>query len=133
QVPANGEAEVAPEPPVFSSPTYIGPAVESPVAPAIESVIEPSAEPAIEQAEPELVAAVAEETFPSEPASEWELSKPLEAQGNLQTEVCEGMTDEGVAFPEIEEQISTQESSQEPEPVAAVAEEAFPSEPVREG
>ena len=62
-----------------------------------------STEPAIEQSEPELVAAVAEETFPSEPASEWELSKPLEAQGNLQTEVCEGMTDEGVAFPEIEE------------------------------
>ena len=116
QVPANGEAEVAPEPPVFSSPTYMGPAVESPVAPAIESVIEPSAEPAIEQAEPELVAAVAEETFPSEPASEWELSKPLEAQANLQTEVCEPTVAEAVAPSEVEEQISTQEWSPEPEP-----------------
>src|SRR5437016_11033095 len=81
QVPANGENEVAPEPPVFSSPTYI--------EPAVESVIEPSTGPAIEQAEPELVAVVAEETFPSEPASEWELSKPLETQANLQTEVWE--------------------------------------------
>ena len=124
QVPTNGETEVAPERLVFSSPTYIEPAVESPV--------EPSTEPAIEQAEPELVAAVAEETFPSEPASEWKLSKPLEAQANLQTEVCEPTTDEAVASSKIEEHISTQESSQEPEPVAAVAEEAFPSESVRE-
>ncbi len=132
RVPANGETEVAPEPPVFSSPRYIEPAVESPVAPAIESVIEPCTEPAIEQAEPELVAAVAEEAFPSEPASEWELSKPLEAQANLQTEVCEPTVPEAVAPSEVEDQISTQESSREPEPVAAVAEEAFPNEPVRE-
>jgi tetratricopeptide (TPR) repeat protein len=109
QVPANGETEVAPEPRVFSSPTYVEPAVESPVAPAIESVIEPSTEPAIEQAEPELVAAVAEETFPSEPAREWDLSKPLEAQANLQTEVCEPTVAEAVAPSEVEEQISTQE------------------------
>ncbi|PYM02885.1 MAG: hypothetical protein DMF19_01350 [Verrucomicrobia bacterium] len=108
QVPANGENEVAPEPPVFSSPTYI--------EPAVESVIEPSTGPAIEQAEPELVAVVAEETFPSEPASEWELSKPLETQANLQTEVCEPTTDEAAASSEIEEQISTQEWSPEPEP-----------------
>jgi tetratricopeptide (TPR) repeat protein len=124
QVSTNGKTEVAPERLVFSSPTYIEPAVESPV--------EPSTEPAIEQAEPELVAAVAEETFPSEPASESELSKPLEAQANLQTEVCEPTTDEAVASPEIEEHILTRESSQEPEPVAAVAEEAFPSESARE-
>src|SRR5207302_1201412 len=108
QVPANGENEVAPEPPVFSSPTYI--------EPAVESVIEPSTGPAIEQAEPELVAVVAEETFPSEPASEWELSKPLETQANLQTEVCEPTTDEAAAPSEVEEQISTQEWSPEPEP-----------------
>jgi tetratricopeptide (TPR) repeat protein len=117
QVPANGETEVAPEPRVFSSPTYVEPAVESPVTPAIESVIEPSTEPAIEQAEPELVAAVAEETFPSEPASEWDLSKPLEAQANLQTEVCEPTVAEAVAPSEVEEQISTQEWSPEPEPI----------------
>jgi len=127
QVPTNGETEVAPERLAFSSPTYIEPA-----EPAVKSPVEPSTEPAIEQAEPELVAAVAEETFPSEPASEWGLSKPTEAQANLQTEVCEPTTDEAVASSEIEEHISTQESSQEPEPVAAVAEEAFPSESVRE-
>jgi tetratricopeptide (TPR) repeat protein len=108
QVPTNGETEVAPERLVFSSPTYIEPAVESPV--------EPSTEPAIEQAEPELVAAVAEETFPSEPASEWKLSKPLEAQANLQTEVCEPTVAEAVAPSEVEEHISTQEWSPEPEP-----------------
>jgi len=127
QVPANGQTEIVPEPPAFPSPAYIEPTF----APGFESAIEPSTEPAIEQAEPELVAAVAEETFPSELASEWELSKPLEAQANLQTEVCEPTTDEAVASSEIEEHISTQES-QEPEPVAAVAEEAFPTESVRE-
>src|SRR5437899_277358 len=105
---ANGETEIASEPPASPSPTYIEPAVEPAVAAAVE--------PAIEQAEPEPVAAVAEETFPSEPVREWEMSEPVEAQASLQTEVCEPTTAEAVAPSEIEEQISTREWSPEPEP-----------------
>jgi len=109
QVPGNGETEIAPEPPAFPSPTY---------APAVESVIEPSIEPAIEQAEPEPMAAVAEETSPREPVREWEVSEPVEKQASvLETEVCEPTVAEAVAPSEIEEQISTQEWSPEPEPI----------------
>src|SRR5438132_13162337 len=92
QMPANGETEIAPEPPVFSSPTYV--------------------EPAIEQAEPEQVTAVAEDTFPSESVREWEVPEPVEVQASvLETEVCEPTVAEAVAPSEIEEQISTQEWS----------------------
>jgi len=124
QVPGNGETEIAPEPPAFPSPTY---------APAVESVIKSSIEPAIEQAEPEPMAAVAEETSPREPVREWEVSEPVETQASaLEMQVCEPTTAETAAPSEIEEQISTQEWSPEPEPVAAVAEETSPREPVRE-
>ena len=113
QVPANGETEIAPEPPAFPSPTYIEPTF----APGFESVIEPSIEPAIEQAEPEPVAAAAEKSVPSEPVRECDMSEPVEAQASvLQTEVCEPTVAEAVAPSEIEEQISTQEWSPEPEP-----------------
>src|SRR5438105_9570899 len=106
QVPGNGETEIAPEPPAFPSPTY---------APAVESVIEPSIEPAIEQAEPEPMAAVAEETSPREPVREWEVSEPVETQASaLEMQVCEPTTAETAAPSEIEEQISTQEWSPEP-------------------
>jgi tetratricopeptide (TPR) repeat protein len=133
RVPGNGETETAPEPRAFPSPTYIEPEVEAAVAPAVESVIEPSIEPAIEQAEPEPVAAVAEETFPKEPVRESEVSEPVEAQTSvLETEISEPSPPEAVASCEIEQQISTQEWSPEPEPVAAVAEETSPREPVRE-
>ena len=109
QVPGNGETEIAPEPPAFPSPTY---------APAVESLIEPSIEPAIEQAEPEPVAAVAEETSPREPVREWEVSEPVETQASvLETEICEPTVAAAVAPSEIEEQISTQEWSPEPEPI----------------
>ena len=114
QVPANGETEIAPAPPAFPSPTYI----ETTFARAVESVIEPSIEPAIEQAEPEPVAAAAEETSPREPGREWEVSEPVEAQASvLETEVCEPTVAEAVAPFEIEEQISTRESSPQPEPI----------------
>jgi len=113
QVPANGETEIAPEPPAFPSRTYIEPTF----APGFESVIEPSIEPAIEQAEPEPVAAAAEKSVPSEPVRECDMSEPVEAQASvLQTEVCEPTVAEAVAPSEIEEQISTQEWSPEPEP-----------------
>src|SRR5438067_3156708 len=116
QMPGNGETEVSPEAPAFPSPTY---------APAVESLIEPSIEPAIEQAEPEPMAAVAEETSPREPVREWEVSEPVETQASaLEMQVCEPTTAETAAPSEIEEQISTQEWSPEPEPVAAVPEEA---------
>jgi predicted Zn-dependent protease len=96
QMPANGETEVAPEPPVFPSPTFV--------------------EPAIEEAEP--VAAVAQETFPSEPVRQWEVSEPVEAQAPvLETEICEPVVAEVGAPSENEEQISTQEWSPEPEPI----------------
>ena len=119
QVPANGETEVAPEPPVFPSPTFV--------------------EPAIEKAEPEPVGAVVEETFPREPVRQWEVSEPVEAEAPvLETEVCEPVA-EVVAPSEIEEQISTQEWSPEPEPIeqgqpipyqtVVTAEIAAPEEP----
>ena len=109
QVPGNGETEIAPEAPAFPSPTY---------APAVESLIEPSIEPAIEQAEPEPVAAVAEETSPREPVREWEVSEPVETQASvLETKICEPTVAAAVAPSEIEEQISTQEWSPEPEPI----------------
>jgi hypothetical protein len=163
-VPANGETEIAPEPPAFPSPTYIEPTF----APGFESVIEPSIEPAIEQAEPEPVAAAAEKSVPSEPVRECDMSEPVEAQASvLQTEVCEPPVAEAVAPSEIEEQISTQEWSPQPEPTEqgqpvpyqtvvtaeeplqteavqepeiaeiadagrAIAEDTFPTEPVRE-
>ena len=92
--------------------------IEPTFARAVESVIEPSIEPAIEQAEPEPVAAAAEETFPSEPGREWEVSEPVEAQASvLETEVCEPTAAETAAPSEIEEQISTQEWSPQPEPI----------------
>jgi predicted Zn-dependent protease len=109
QVPGNGKTEIAPEPPAFPSPTC---------APDVESVIEPSIEPAIEQAEPEPMATVAEETSPREPVREWEVSEPVETQASvLETEVCAPTVAAAVAPSEIEEQISTQEWSPEPEPI----------------
>ena len=114
QVPANGETEIAPAPPAFPSPMCIEPTF----APAVESVIEPSIEPAIEQAEPEPVAAAAENSAPSEPVRECDMSEPVEAQASvLETEVCEPTVAEAVALSEIEEQISTRESSPQPEPI----------------
>ena len=84
----------------------------------IESVIEPSIEPAIEQAEPEPVAAAAENSAPSEPVRECDMSEPVEAQASvLETEVCEPPVAEAVSLSEIEEQISTRESSPQPEPI----------------
>src|SRR5438309_1222570 len=117
QVPGNGETEIAPEPPAFPSPTY---------APAVESVIKSSIEPAIEQAEPEPMAAVAEETSPREPVREWEVSEPVETQASaLEMQVCEPTTAETAAPSEIEEQISTQEWSPEPEPLAEGEQETY--------
>ncbi|PYK44988.1 MAG: hypothetical protein DME46_05440 [Verrucomicrobia bacterium] len=102
QVAANGETEVAPEPPVFPSPMYIEPAVA----------------PVIEQAESEPVAAVAEGTFPSESVREWEVSEPVETQASvLEMAVCEPTVAEAVTPAEVEEQISTTDWSAEPEPI----------------
>jgi hypothetical protein len=113
QVPANGQTEIAPAPPAFPSPTYIEPTF----APAVESVIEPSIEPAIEQAEPEPVAATAEKSVPSEPVREGGASEPVEAPASvLEMRVSEPTTAETAVPSEIEEQISTQEWSPEPEP-----------------
>jgi hypothetical protein len=68
--------------------------------------------------ESEPVAAAAEETSPREPGREWEVSEPVETQaGVLETEVCEPTVAEAVAPFEIEEQISTRESSPQPEPI----------------
>jgi hypothetical protein len=114
QVPANGETEIAPAPPAFPSPTYI----ETTFARAVESVIEPSIEPAIEQAEPEPVAAAAEKSVPERTSARVRHVEPVEAQASvLETEVCEPTVAEAVALSEIEEQISTRESSPQPEPI----------------
>jgi predicted Zn-dependent protease len=97
QVAANGEKEIAPEVAAFASPVHD--------------------EPAIEQAEPEPAAALAEDTFPTEPAREGEASEPVEAPASvLEMGVGEPTTAETTVPPEIEEQISTQEWSPQPEP-----------------
>jgi tetratricopeptide (TPR) repeat protein len=97
QVPANGEKEVVPEVAASASAVH---------------------EPAIEQAEPEEpVAAFAEDAFPTEPVHEGEPSEPMEAPASvLEMRVSEETTAETAAPSEIEEQISTQEWSPQPEP-----------------
>src|SRR4029077_58326 len=72
-------------------------------------------EPVLEQAERQAAAAVTEDTFPIEPVREWETPEPVEAPAN----VLEMQVTEPTAAPsEIEEHISTQEWSPEPEPIA---------------
>jgi len=124
QVPTNGEKEVVPEAGAFASFVSDEPAVsyEEPPPAAYEPSVsdEPtvSYEPAIEEAEPEPVAAFAEDTFPTEPVREWEISESGEAPASvLETQVCEPATAEVSAPFELEEQISIQEWSPEPEAV----------------
>jgi tetratricopeptide (TPR) repeat protein len=125
QVPANGEKEITPEVAASASPVHD--------------------EPALEQAEPGPVAAIAEDTFPPEPIYEGEASEPVEAPVSvLGMRVDKPTTAETAARSEIEEQISTQEWSPEPEPerieqeqsvpyqIAITAEEPFQSEAVQE-
>jgi hypothetical protein len=102
-------------------------------------------EPVLEQAEPGPVAAIAEDTFPTEPMYEGEASEPVEAPVSvLEMRVDEPTTAETAARSEIEEQISTQEWSPEPEPerieqdqsvpyqITVTAEEPLQSEAVQE-
>jgi len=129
QVPTNGETEVAPEAAAFVSSVYDEPTVsyeppavsyEPPVydEPTVSDEPAVSNEPAVQQAEPELVAAFAEDTFPTEPVRAWDVSESGEAPVSaLETQVCEPATAEVGAPSEVEEQISTQEWSPEPEPV----------------
>src|SRR5438034_3397137 len=64
------------------------------------------------------MAAIAKETSAREPVREWEVSEPVETQASvLETEICEPTVAAAVAPSEIEEQISTQEWSPEPEPI----------------
>ena len=118
QVPANGEKEVAPEAAAFASPVYDEPEPAVSYEPPVYEEPVVYHELAVEQAEPEPVAVLAEDTFPSKPMRGWEVSEPVEAQASvLETEICEPMVAEVVAPSEIEEQISTQEWSPEPEPI----------------
>jgi len=125
QVPANGEKEITPEVAASASPVHD--------------------EPALEQAEPGPVAAIAEDTFPTEPMYEAKASEPVEAPVSvLEIRVDKPTTAETAARSEIEEQISTQKWSPEPEPerieqdqsvpyqIAITAEEPFQSEAVQE-
>src|SRR5947207_6716927 len=99
------------EPPVFDEPTvtYDPPVFDEPTV---------SYEPAVQQAEPEPVAAFAEDTFPTEPVREWEVSEPVEAPASgFERQVCEPAIAEVGAPSEVEEQISIREWSPEPEPV----------------
>jgi len=150
-MPSNGQREVVPEVAASASPVYD--------------------EPFLEQAERQAAAAITEDTFPIEPVREWEAPEPVEAPANvLEMQVCEPTTAEtAAAASKIEEQISTQEWSPEPEPEpieqgqpvpyqtlvtaeepiqtdtaqeseiaeiagvgGAIAEDTFPTEPVRE-
>jgi tetratricopeptide (TPR) repeat protein len=147
QMPSNGQREVVPEVAASASPVYD--------------------EPLLEQAERQAAAAVTEDTFPIEPVREWEAPEPVEAPANvLEMQVCEPTTAEtAAAASKIEEQISTQEWSPQPQPTEqgqpvpyqtvvtaeeplqtdavqepeiaeiadrAIAEDTFPTEPVRE-
>jgi len=98
QMPSNGQREVVPEVAGSASPVYD--------------------EPVLEQAERQAAAAVTEDTFPIEPVREWKAPEPVEAPANvLEMQVCEPTTAEtAAAASKIEEQISTQEWSPEPEP-----------------
>ncbi|PYI44291.1 MAG: hypothetical protein DMC57_02995 [Verrucomicrobia bacterium] len=127
RVPSNGEKEIAPEAAAFAS-VSDEPAVsyEQPVSDEPTVSDEPpvfdeptvSYEPGVQQAEPEPVAAFAEDTFPTEPVREWEVSEPVEAPASVfETQVCEPAIAEVGAPSEVEEQISIREWSPEPEPV----------------
>jgi tetratricopeptide (TPR) repeat protein len=135
QVPTNGEKEVAPEAAAFASSVSDEPAVSyepavsdgplvsyepPPVSYEPPMYDEPtvSYEAAVEQVEPEPVAAFAEDTFPTEPVREWDVSESGETPASLlETQVCEPATAEVGAPSEVEEQTSVQEWSPEPEPV----------------
>jgi len=122
QLPTNGETEIEPEAAAFASPAYDETArsYEPPVSyePPAYDEAPVSYELAVQQAEPEPVAAFAEDTFPTEAMREWEVSEPVEAPASvLETQVCEPATAEVGALSQVEEQISTQEWSPEPEPV----------------
>jgi len=122
QVPTNGETAVAPEAAAFASSVYDEPAVSHEPPVSYESPVydEPtvSYEPAVQQAEPEPVAAFADDTFPTEPVREWDVSEPGKAPASvLETQVCESATAEVGSPSEVEEQLSVQEWSPEPEPV----------------
>src|SRR5438874_5164993 len=111
RVPSNGEKEIAPEVAASASAAHD--------------------EPAIAQAEPEAVAAFAEDTFPTEPVREWEASEPVEAPASvLEMQVSEETTAERAAPSEIEEQISTQEWSPEPEPEPIEQDQSVPYQTV---
>src|SRR5207248_5921323 len=95
RVRSNGEKETAPEAAAFASLSVSDePAVsyEQPVSDVPTVSYEPpvfdeqptvSYEPAVQQAEPEPVAAFAEDTFPTEPVREWEVSEPVEAPASV--------------------------------------------------
>jgi tetratricopeptide (TPR) repeat protein len=122
QVPTNGETAVAPEAAAFASSVYDEPAVshEPPVfgEPTVSYESPVCDEPAVQQAEPEPVAAFADDAFPTEPVREWEIFEPGEAPASvLETQVCESATAEVGAPSEVEEQLSVQDWSPEPEPV----------------
>jgi len=128
RVRSNGEKETAPEAAAFASSVSDEPAVsyEQPVSDEPTVSDEPpvfdeptfSYEPGVQQAEPEPVAAFAEDTFPTEPVREWEVSEPVEAPASVfETQVCEPAIAEVGAPSEVEEQISIGEWSPEPEPV----------------
>src|SRR5205823_11978103 len=129
RVRSNGEKETAPEAAAFASSSVSDePAVsyEQPVSDVPTLSYEPpvfdeptvSYEPAVQQAEPESVAAFAEDTFPTEPVREWEVSEPVEAPASVfETHVFELAIAEVGAPSEVEEQISIQEWSPDAEPV----------------
>jgi len=101
QVSTNGETEIAPGVAAFASPSYDEPAVsyEPPVSNEPFLYDEPpvSYEPAVQQVEPEPVAALSEETLPTDAVREWEVSEPVEAPSSvLETQVCEPATAEVV-------------------------------------
>jgi tetratricopeptide (TPR) repeat protein len=133
QVPGNEKTEVAEEPPVLISSTYVEAAVE----PVVERAVEPGYEQS-QQIEPGAVAGFAEDTLISEPIHEW-MSEPVEAQSSIlaapadqpmaaeavvpleieevPANTLESSTFEPIAPPEVNEPITSQEWSPEPEPI----------------
>jgi tetratricopeptide (TPR) repeat protein len=134
QMAMNGETEVTPEAAAFASPVYDELAVSHKPAVPYEPIVsgEPAVSyeppvsdepivsyaPVVQQTRPEPVAAFAEDTFPTEPAREVDVSESGQAPASvLETQVCEPATAEIGAPSEAEEQISIQAWSPEPEPV----------------
>jgi tetratricopeptide (TPR) repeat protein len=138
QVPTNGETELPPEAATFASSVIEEQAMHDEPLVYEEPVV--NHESVVEQAKPEPIAALAEESLPSEPTHERQVSEPVEARASvLETEPPAAVVEEQL-FPseparewQVSEPVEAQASVLETEPpTAVVGEPLLPSESARE-